>query len=106
MELSTKSEIYQLGQKLGLTTEDIDDFINCNKPKTKTIANPPSSTINDNSEKRTTVSSAAVYKAGTKYGTFSSADVYKAGTWYGTVSISDIYKAGTMYGSVSPKDFQ
>ncbi len=88
MDPSIKSEIYQIGQNLGLTPKDIDYFIN-----------------NDNNNTHKTISSSDIYKSGTLYGTVSSSEVYKGGTWYGTVSPADVYKAGGMYASVSTRDF-
>lgn len=90
MSLSNRREIYASGKKLGLSTSDIDSFINSNE------------TINSDFDNAGSIDT---YKAGTKYGSVGSSDIYKAGTHYGTVAASDIYKAGTMYGSVSPKDF-
>ena len=62
MNLSIRTQIYRSGKKLGLSTSDIDYFINRKTP-------------NNTAYSRT--NNTACYKAGTHYGTVSADEIYK-----------------------------
>ena len=98
--MSKKTDIYKIGECLGLDKKDINKVLSA---KHKGSDSPCVDTYKAGT-KYGTVSPKECYKAGTRYGTVSPKEMYKAGTRYGTVSPKELYKAGTRYGTISPYD--